>query len=71
MYQQKVNNRTKLWEHNLQEEIETKEETEQINKKEIKSGKANVNLKTHNGNNLYRFIASTKGTAIENLARWI
>ena len=34
MYQQKVNNWTKLWEHNL-----TKDEIEWINKKEIQLGR--------------------------------
>ena len=65
MYQQKVNNWTKSWEHNL-----TKEKIERINKKEIKSGKVCANVKTHKENNPYRFIVSAKGTAIENLARW-
>ena len=64
MYQQKVNNLTKSWEHNL-----TKEETEQINKKEIKQGKVYANVKTDKENNPYRFIVSSEGTAIDNLAR--
>ena len=66
MYQQKVNNWMKLWEHKL-----TKEEIEWINKKEIKSGKVYANVKMHKENNPYRFIVSAKGTAIENLACWI
>ena len=42
MYQQKVNNWTKLWEHNLK-----KEAIEWINKKEIKSGIVYPNVKMH------------------------
>ena len=44
---------------------------EWMNKKEIKSGKVYANVKTHKENNPYQFIVSTKGNAIENLARWI
>ena len=66
MYQHKVNNWTKSWEHNL-----TKEEIRWINKKDIKSGKVYANVETHKENNPYRFIVSAKGTAIENLDHWI
>ena len=59
MYQQKVNNWTKLWEHNLK-----KEAIEWINKKEIKSGIVYPNVKMHKENTPYQFIVSAKETAI-------
>ena len=65
-YQQKVKDWTKSWEHKL-----TKGEVEWINKKEVTSGKVYANVKTHKENNPYRYIVSARGTAIENLARWI
>ena len=65
-YQQKVKDWTKSCEHKL-----TKEEVEWINKKEVTSGKVYANVKTHKENNPYRYIVSARGTAIENLARWV
>ena len=59
MYQQKINNWTKLWEHNLR-----KEEIGWINKKEIKSAKIYANVKRHKENNPYQFIVSAERTAI-------
>ena len=52
MYQQKLNNWKKLWEHNL-----TKKEIEWINKKEIKSVKVFPNVKAHkeNDSSIYCF----------------
>ena len=55
MYQQKVNNWMKSWEHKL-----TKEEIEWINKKEIKSGKVYANVKMHKENNPYRLLFQLK-----------
>ena len=59
MYQQKINNWTKLWEYNL-----PKEEIGRINKIEIKSAKIYANVKRHKENNPYQFIVSAKRTAI-------
>ena len=39
--------------------------------KKFKSEKVYAKVKTHKEKNPYRFIVSAKGTAIENLARWI
>ena len=42
-----------------------------INKKEVKYGKVYANVKRHKENNPYWFIVSAKGTAHDNLDRWV
>ena len=42
-----------------------------INKWEVELGKVYANVKTPKKYNSHQFIVSAKGTAIENLARWI
>ena len=65
-YAASVRNWATKWEESL-----TKDEIEWIVPKEVKPGKVYGNIKTHKKDNPYRYIVSARGTAIENLARWI
>ena len=65
-YQRKVREWADKWKENISED-----EVNWIVREEVKPGKVYGNIKTHKTNNPYRFIVSSNGTAIENLARWI
>ena len=64
----KVNEWARKW--NLRKNI-GEEEYEWITQSGLRPGKTYANIKTHKGGWPYRFIISSIGTPIDNLARWI
>ena len=64
----RVVERARKW--NFQEKIGD-EELEWITISGVRPGKTYANIKTHKADWPYRYIISSIGTAIENLARWV
>ena len=64
----RINEWARKW--NLRENI-GEEEYEWMTQSGLRPGKTYANIKTHKGGWPYRFIISSIGTPIENLARWI
>ena len=65
-YQKEVKQWVEKWKDSISEE-----EQVWIQKETVNPGKVYGNIKTHKDNKAYRHIISTKGTAVENLARWL